>query len=307
MLVFATSDKGGTGRTVTSCNMAYRCSLQDRDVCYLDFDFGSPTAGAIFGINSALRGVADGGLHSYIKGEVSVPQRLDVWGKSDRASLKLRRPAGSGQLVLVPGDEGGSEFAIDADDVVRCAQLLAGLNDEFELILMDLSAGRSYATELALRATAHPTLSHVPFRWLVFHRWTRQHVLAAAGLTLGKDGVLDIGGHWGHDRTKLFESLRFVRTAVVDPASEELSGLRGTQVAWLHRQDEELNTLASRLGLGRMATLGSVPLDPVLQWSEQLITDADTVIRHIANDETVAAFEDLADKLLRDWAELDHI
>ena len=48
MLVFATSDKGGTGRSVTSCNIAYRLSLQGNDVVYLDFDFGSPTAGAIF-------------------------------------------------------------------------------------------------------------------------------------------------------------------------------------------------------------------------------------------------------------------
>ncbi|HZM76805.1 MAG TPA: SCO2523 family variant P-loop protein [Candidatus Limnocylindrales bacterium] len=307
MLVFSTSDKGGTGRTVTSCNIAYRCALADHDVCYLDFDFGSPTAGAIFGIGAAMRGTSEGGLHGYIKGNVARPVRLDVWSTTDRASIKQRRPTGSGELILIPGDEGGSEFSIENDDVERCATLLAELNDEFELVLMDLSAGRSYATELALRATAHPTLSSVPFRWLVFHRWTQQHVLAAAGLTFEKEGILDVGARWGHDRTKLSEALGFVRTAVVDPSSEELTGLRGSQVAWLHKQDQDLNQLASSTGLGRTATLGIVPLDPVLQWSEQLITDGDTVIRHIANEATVTAFEGLAARLLRDWAELDRL
>ncbi|MFL6113172.1 MAG: ParA family protein, partial [Catenulispora sp.] len=36
MLIFATSDKGGTGRSVTSCNMAYRRALRGEQVAYLD-------------------------------------------------------------------------------------------------------------------------------------------------------------------------------------------------------------------------------------------------------------------------------
>jgi hypothetical protein len=54
------------------------------------------------------------------------------------------------------------------------------------------------------------------------------------------------------------------------------------------------------LGLGRTATLGTVPLDPVLQWSEQLITDEDVLMPSIANPETVGAFTDLADALTDD-------
>jgi hypothetical protein len=45
VLIFATSDKGGTGRSVTSSNVAYREALLGKDVCYLDFDFGSPRPG----------------------------------------------------------------------------------------------------------------------------------------------------------------------------------------------------------------------------------------------------------------------
>lgn len=300
MFVFATSDKGGTGRTVTSSNIVYRRSLQGSDVCYLDFDFGSPTAGAIFGINSILRGTPSGGLHRYIQQQIDEPHQLDAWSASDRASL-VGRPNGAGELVLFPGDEGGGEFAIDQAAVDRCVDLLLELEDHYDLVLMDLSAGRSYATELVLRATADERMLGLTARWLVFHRWTRQHVIAAAGLVFGTGGILDLGSGVGHDRDALQKSIRFVRTAVVDPSAEELSGLRGAQIAWLHQMDRELKRLAGELGIGRLATLGSVPLDPVLQWREQLITDPDTLLRNIANPATVDAFETLAKKLTDDW------
>ena len=40
--------------------------------------------------------------------------------------------------------------------------------------------------------------------------------------------------------------------------------------------------------------LGSVPLEPVLQWREQLITDSDVWARHVANQATIEAFEKIA-------------
>jgi len=52
VLVFASSDKGGTGRSVTSCNIAFHLA-QRLDVAYLDFDFGSPTAAAVFDVDLA--------------------------------------------------------------------------------------------------------------------------------------------------------------------------------------------------------------------------------------------------------------
>jgi MinD-like ATPase involved in chromosome partitioning or flagellar assembly len=75
MLVFATSDKGGTGRSVTSSNVVYRRALQGGDVCYLDFDFGSPTAGTIFNIEAAVRGIPNGGLHAYLQGTLNEPKQ----------------------------------------------------------------------------------------------------------------------------------------------------------------------------------------------------------------------------------------
>jgi hypothetical protein len=302
VLIFATSDKGGTGRSVTSSNVLYRSALQGTDVCYLDFDFGSPTAGAIFNIDSAVRGTTtQTGLHVYLNGECAEPHRLDVWAESDRASLR-NRPPGAGRLMLLPGDIGGGEFPSSEERVRQCIRLFLRLEEEFELSLVDLSAGRSYATDIVLAATASPELRSVKARWLVFHRWTRQHVLAASGLVYGAKGILDTGVRRGHSHDDLLNGLRFVRTAVVDPDSPELEGLQAPQVAWLRECNQDLLELASNNRVGRTMMIGSVPLDPVLQWREQLISDNDVYARRIANLETVEAFSSLAKRIVDDAA-----
>lgn len=299
MLVFATSDKGGTGRSVTSSNLIYRRSLQGSDVCYLDFDFGSPTAGAIFAIADLARGTRANGLHSYLREKVPWPMRVDVWGESDRLSLR-GRPDGAGQLCLIPGDSGGAEFAADPAIVERCVQLMLRMEEEFDLTLVDLSSGRSYATDIVLAALAAPQLRRVTARWLVFHRWTRQHIIAASGLVYGQRGIIEMGAARGHDPERLRRAIRFVRTAVLDPGSEQLSGLRPAQMEWFEAYNGELQRLAGAERLGQAVTLGSVPLEPVLQLREQLISDADTVTKQIANMATVEAFDSIAKRLTED-------
>jgi hypothetical protein len=301
MLVFVTSDKGGTGRSVTSSNVAYRSALLSSEACYLDFDFGSPTAGAIFNITAKRSGTRNGGLHSYLQGRTAAPERLDVWVSSDRSSLR-HRPPGAGQLVLVPGDHGGSEFPTNPEINKRCAELFLRLEEEFDVTIVDLSAGRSYATDMVLAATAMPNLQKITSRWLVFHRWTRQHVTAAAGLVYDEEGILVTGTRHGHDKDQLSDSIRFVRTAVINPYAEELSPLRPAQIAFLRSCDRELNELASTSNVGRTKVICSVPLDPLLQWREQLISDNDLYESKIANVETVAAFEQLAKSLVDDKA-----
>ena len=293
MLVFATSDKGGTGRSVTSGNVAYRCALSGRHVCYLDFDFGSPTAGAVFNVDDAQHGVTGGGLHSYLLGTTSDPQRIDVFSRADRLSLR-DRPPGSGRLVLLPGDSGGGEFPSSRELVRRCAGLFQDLHGEFDVIIVDLSAGRSYAAQMVLAATRQ--LPDVPSRWLVFHRWTQQHIIAAASLVYGDRGILETGVALGHDRDDLLGALRFVRTAVVDPDAQ---GLTAEQSAWVSDCNAALQSLARDRGAGKLAVLGSVPLDPVLQWREQLITNRDLTVSRIANPQTAEAFDELA-RLLTD-------
>ncbi|MEV6842216.1 SCO2523 family variant P-loop protein [Actinoplanes sp. NPDC051411] len=297
MLIFATSDKGGTGRSVTSTNLAYRHALQGKDSAYLDFDFGSPTSGAIFDLPEEIASGVDGdGLHSYLFGRVPAPRRVNVWTETQREVLRSR-PAGAGRLTLLPGDSGQGEFSSTPEIVDRCTELLVRMDEEFDLVIIDLSAGRSYATEIVLAATARPELRGVPSRWIVFHRWTRQHIIAASGLVRGPQGILDTGAECGHDRDALTEAIRFVRTAVLDPSAPD-TGLRLEQLAWLDVCNRGLHELASRTGVGRVNLLGEVPLDPVLQWREQLISNDDVWLHRTANERTVNAFEDLAKKIV---------
>jgi hypothetical protein len=302
MIVIATSDKGGTGRSVTGSNVAYRRALQGGDVCYVDFDFGSPTAGAIFGISALSRGTTSGnGTHSYLLGRAPDAEVCNVWQHSDRASLR-QRPPGTGRLTLLPGDAGGGEFSSDDAMVDRCTDLFLRLHGEFEVVLVDLSAGRSYAAEIVIAATSSPALQDVLTRWLVFHRWTRQHILAAAGLVFGERGLLDIGEYHGRARDEFVEDIRFIRTAIVDPNAPDLAGLRPSQLAWLREANRGLQKLAAEEGVGRSAMLGAVPLDPVLQWREQLITDSDVWASHVANEATVTAFDSIAKQMVDESA-----
>lgn len=293
MLVFSVSDKGGTGRSVTSTNLAYQYAFDGRDTCYLDFDFGSPTVGAIFDVGEAAsRGVEQGGLHDYLAGLSNRLTRIDVWSASRRETLD--RPPRAGRLTLMPGSRGGGEFMLDDEMVDRCAKLFAQMDDEYELALVDLSAGRSFAVDMALRATALPALEGVTTRWLVFHRWTRQHIVAADGLVYGEAGLLESAKAAGHSEERVQGMIRFVRTAVIDTSSEGVRHLSAQQLNWLYSIDAELEKMADSRKLGSTVRIASIPLDPVLQWREQLITGRDISSPPIANRATYEAFRELA-------------
>jgi hypothetical protein len=82
--------------------------------------------------------------------------------------------------------------------------------------------------------------------------------------------------------------------------------LRPPQLAWLREANRDLQRLAAELDVGRSTMLGSVPLDPVLQWREQLITDSDVWAMHVANQATVDAFDSIARAIIdsRAWERL---
>ncbi|MCF2528482.1 SCO2523 family variant P-loop protein [Yinghuangia soli] len=300
MLVFAASDKGGTGRSVTSANIAYQCAVNGRDVCYLDFDFGSPTAAAVFDVPSALRGIDGNGLHSYLQGGVTEPRRIDVWAETEHRVLR-NQPVNAGRLALFPGDRGGGEFVIGRETVRRCVTLFLRLEEEFDVVLVDLSAGRSYAMDMVLEVTARPELKQVTSRWMVFHRWTRQHVIAAAGLMFGARGILEAGAARGHDKDELAAAIRPVRAAVPDPDGALWASVPLEQASWMRACNEQLRELAAEHGIGNTRKLGAVPLEPVLQWREQLITIDDvTPGSGVANIETWLALEELSKALFDD-------
>ena len=291
MLIFASSDKGGTGRSVTTCNLAYHLSLRGRDVVYLDFDFGSPTAGAIFEIEAVERGADHGGLHSHLLRGAPY-QSVDVLAATNRMTLRNRVSSGAGRLVLVPGDRGGGEFTLVSDAQQKTIELLRQMESEFDACFVDLSAGRSAAVEASLTALADKSLTSARVRWLVFHRWTRQHVLAASGLVFEPHGILDVAGRAGHDKDKFLHRIRTVRTAVPDLKAQESAGT-GAQASWLQACDEELDDLARDKRLGPAIMVGLTPMEPMLQWREQLILSSD-VAQGFAHKATFEAFARLA-------------
>lgn len=296
MLVFASSDKGGTGRSVTSCNIAFHLA-QRLDVAYLDFDFGSPTSGAIFEIPKAERGVERDGLHTYFTDHIADPRRLDVWRTTSRSDLRGGNVR-AGRLVLFPGDRGGAEFGTSADFDQRCVELFTRLDSEFDVVVVDLSGGRSTALTMALMATAQATMRGVTARWLVFHRWTHQHIVAANGLVYGDRGLLWVGEGVGHDRQALEDAIRFVRVAVPNLQDKNV-GQNPAQATWLLACDSGLRKLAADHGLGPTRVLGTTPVEPVLQWREQIIAESD-VSSKIANGATVEAFKELSVRLTDD-------
>lgn len=300
MLVFASSDKGGTGRSVTSCNLAYRLSLLGHDVAYLDFDFGSPTAGAIFEISSLERGADGGGLHSYILGKVAQPARVDIRAVTERRDMKTR-PPGSGKLTLYPGDIGGAEFALTKPHIKRAITLFKAVEGEFDVCIVDLSAGRSSALDMSLQAVA-PSVREAsdPVRWLLFHRWTTQHVIAASGLLFGQNGIVSCAVNAGFTERGFKELVRTIRTAVPDSTAfgDEAAP---EQEAWLRESDDILKGLAKARNLGQDLLAGTTPLEPMLLWREQVIMDVD-VKRSLAKEATTEAFDKLADKVINDHA-----
>lgn len=279
MIYAAISDKGGTGRTVTVANVAYRLARPDagrpaQNVCCVDLDLGSPTLGSVLGLTQYERG-APRGVHDLLAGRLS-PERgirmvidaWDAWLQEGRNDVP-RHQAGYGDFGLLPGKLDGGDVlfpAVDEAVVATCRAVLQPLVEEYDIVLLDLSSGRSVVMEMI----AHPKL-RLPVRWLVHHRWTQQHLVAAEGLVRGKGGLAGLV-----PASNIF----FVRTAVHAPKGD--SGLRDQ---WIVNQHKKLTRAADKRGLGNLErVLGSVPADPTLYWDERLILDSEVA----GDEETVA-------------------
>jgi hypothetical protein len=70
----------------------------------------------------------------------------------------------------------------------------------------------------------------------------------------------------------------------------------------MRKCDQDLDSLAADRDVGYSRMLASIPLEPVLQWREQLITDEDVLASQIANAETLTALRELSVKLDDDEA-----
>jgi MinD-like ATPase involved in chromosome partitioning or flagellar assembly len=274
-VVACISHKGGTGRTTTTANVAYRLALRNRSVCCVDLDLDSPTFGAVAGLRGMEQG-AEVGIHDFLHVAGSITPRspelatdalVDIWQEADLPHPGVGR---AGRLRLLPG--GRKRLGLKLVQVEQQGKILAGilarLRNEFDHVLLDVRSGASDTVEAVLAADDEIKA----IRWLVFFRWTPQHLAGAADLC---ERLSSAGA----------ES-ELVRTAFSDPA---------TMDRWFQEQHRALTLRVRKILPGR-EFLTDIPVEPMLQWKESILTE-DDVRDGAASSATVESYEALASKL----------
>jgi MinD-like ATPase involved in chromosome partitioning or flagellar assembly len=269
------SHKGGTGRTTTAANVAYRLALRNRSVCCVDLDLDSPTFGAVAGLRGLEQG-AEIGIHDFLHvngppaprpPDLAPDVLVDMWQQSD-----LPRPGvgKAGRLRLLPGgrERLGLQLVPTEQQGRILGQILAKLRDDYDHVLLDVRSGASSTVEAVLAADDEIEAIH----WLVFFRWTPQHLAGAADLC---ERLSSAGAE-----------LALIRTAFGDPSE---------MGSWFREQHLSLRRRA-RDCLPGWEVLTDIPVEPMLQWKEGIIIE-DDVRDGAASQAIVESYEDLATKL----------
>lgn len=271
----ALSHKGGTGRSVTIANVAYRLARSGQNVCCLDLDLASPTFGSVLGLAELETG-AERGVHDVLRGDVEAQRATEllhnVW-----ANKRISAGGYAGQFKLLPGNRDAYEgLEWNGANLRNLRDLLVTLRTSFDYILADLRSGVS----LVAGAFDQPEFADIVAGWIILHRWTPQHLAGTSDL---------LETLQAQDREILL-----VRTAQVDPASypPKQQGVFLKVDAELERRYRDL----VRATTGARA-IGVVPLEPLLQWREQIITD-DDVAKGLASKGIVESFDSIARALM---------
>lgn len=278
-VIAALSHKGGTGRSVAMCNVAFHLAQRGDHVCLVDLDLASSTLGAVIGLDNVSDGMPRGengplGIGDFI----AQPAWADRMGEALHTAWSVpelgRENLGSaGRLELLPGSSWSADQAGPRDVVRALRPLLEEIQrDGFDHVLIDVRSGLSSA----MAAMTVPDLQSALDGLLLFFRWTSQHLVGLRSLV-----------EWLPDGTPWAAA----RTAVANPQSEHLTqNLRET----LRLKDDELWKAYRVVDPEEDKLLGSIPLEPVLQWREKVLTLADEQ-RRIASHGAIEAFRGLAE------------
>lgn len=295
----AISHKGGTGRSVTMANVAYALAVSGKNVCLIDLDLASPTMGSVLEIPKLETGVTE----AYVPGDprsvtdvlegVLDRQRsreaeeiegalVNVWSRSD---CFKEQPASAGLFSFLPGRRWqGDKF--DAQDMAPILdQILGVLARKYDIIICDLRSGLSEP----FQAFFDGHLSQKLAAFLFHFRWTPQQLNGLSEMLSP-----EVMSRISTDR------VRFVRTAVMNAESYESFSPFGK---WVTTSSRELETRLSKLTTainvsGQELVLGAVPIEPVLQWRETIITPR-LVSDGTAQRATVDAFESIAAAMIK--------
>lgn len=269
------SHKGGTGRTVTTANVAYRLALTGSDVCCVDLDLTSATFGAVLDLPDLEAG-ADQGVEHFLplrNGEV----RLPVSASTDKPVVKNVwrnrdpniRQTGEIRFDILPGNREHAALHEDLDLVGKhLGDLLRHLSGTYDCVLVDVRSGESNAAG-ALLHSGIPDL-----RWVVFHRHTHQHLTATVDLV----SKLQAAGA---------DDIALVPTAVINPKQ-----LAVKNTSWFMENHAAIRGQFSDQLRG-VERLEEIPIEPLLQLRECIVTNDDRESGR-AHPDTVRAFEQLA-------------
>lgn len=287
--VFAvTSHKGGTGRSTTTANVAFKLACRGEAVCIVDLDLASPTMGAILELNGYEAGAVKG-IHDLLPRHSQGAKRvidapIPPNGAADLCisvgdfcnSMPVRKDlrARKGRLDLLPGKGEMNENLAEFDDM---APVLDGILEElvemYDSVFLDVASGTdSLIYALAQLRTA--------LTWVVFYRWTPQHLAGFARL------VREIREQMGQT------DVMGVRTAFI-----ETSIYRDTSsYSWFAEQDKRLERLSRELMGDDDPTVATICRDDTLLWKEGIRPEGEfgTVCSDVIRD-----YETLLGRLIR--------
>ena len=287
----AISHKGGTGRSVTLANVAFRLALKGYDICCVDLDLTSPTLGSVLGIAKLETGVEKEGSQVAPRSIFDILNRgndaqkvinmcdtalVDVWGAS--GELQVSKPIANPIFRLLPGFKNIND---DVLELSRLPLLLEALSDRYHVVILDVRSGNSKVAD----ALASPECDPYIDSWLLHFRWTRQHLA----------GVANYVSSFQKTHGRFDDRVLLISTAYPQMSPQSSDALRRELHAYNDQLEARLQDLCGRLGHD---ILGKVPFEDLLLWKETVITDK-MVERRIARAETSESFGAIADAILK--------
>lgn len=300
-VVIGVSYKGGSGRTTTMANVAYRLALSSvNSVCMVDLDLGAPTLGAVLELAGYESGTKVGrGIHSFLPNPQTGNRQREVRALLEDKELLVdvqsncASPGVRDALRSLGDDPSFRVLLGEAEwrDIASPESLDVPINEVVETLALrwpytfvDVGAG----TDSQLLAL---TRHHRPAErtWAVFYRWTPQHVRGTAHLI---EQLL--AGNVPR------EMIRTVRVARGTPPPD----LEGTPVEiaaarWVHDQDAETERIASEVGLDEYPVT-DIPRSEILYWRDGIIATEALPSLADASRELIDSYRRLAKDLFGD-------
>jgi MinD-like ATPase involved in chromosome partitioning or flagellar assembly len=255
-----TSFKGGTGRTTTTANLAYRLAIEGRPVCVIDLDLASPTFGAVLQLEGMFSG-ARCGIHDLLPkgygGESDIPvsrtreQCLPVEGHTSNRFVRNELASAQATYDILPGKADYTDALPQFDLMSRALDdILAELTERYDVVFVDVRSG----TDGPLHALANGETEKT---WVVFYRWTPQH-LAGTHALIQRELVDEYQQ----------ESIVAVRTAYIPPHTYSTRPDAG----WFQSAQGTLTSRQEQLGLDSY-TRADIRREDILLWREGILTE----------------------------------